>query len=51
MIQLLLCEHRLELLTRAVKAYQPTADEETEHKDLVEYLASRAELGPEDIPF
>ena len=51
MIQLLLCEHWLELLTRAVKAYQPAADEETEHKDLLEYLVVRGELGPEDIPF
>ena len=36
MIQLLLCEHWLELLTRAVKAYQPTADEET--RDVVRHL-------------
>ena len=57
MTKLYLCQHQLELLTRAVEAYQPTADEKIDHQDLVEYLTMRteegasAELDPEDIPF
>ena len=57
MTKLYLCQHQLELLTRAVEAYQPTADEKIDHQDLVEYLTRRteegasAELDPEDIPF
>jgi hypothetical protein len=57
MIKLQLCRHQLGLLIRAVEAYQPTADEDTDHKDLVAYLTERAdestpvELDPEDIPY
>ena len=57
MTKLYLCQHQLELLTRAVEAYQPAADEKIDHRDLVEYLTMRteegasAELDPEDIPF
>ena len=57
MTKLYLCQHQLELLTRAVEVYQPAADEKIDHQDLVEYLTMRteegasAELDPEDIPF
>ena len=58
MANLYLCQHQLELLTRAVEAYKPAPEEKTDHQDLVEYLAMRIEesrtsgdLDPEDIPF
>ena len=58
MITLHLCQHRLELLTRAVKAYKPAADEKVQHKELLDFLTAQTEenrlptdLNPEDIPF
>jgi hypothetical protein len=56
-ITLHLCRHQFGLLTRAVTAYQPAADEKADHQDLVAYLTVRAEenapveLDPEDIPY
>ena len=58
MITLHLCQHRLELLTRAVKAYTPAAAEKVEHKELLDFLTAQTEesrlptdLDPEDISF
>ena len=55
MTKLYFCRHQLALLTRAVKAYQPTSDEKVEHEILVNILEEKSEeaepLRPEDIPY
>ena len=58
MPKLYVCEHQLELITRAVAAYKPAQDEEEDHGFLMDFLRQRAsesaildDLNPEDIPF
>jgi hypothetical protein len=58
MPRMYVCEHQLELMLAAVKAYKPAKDEELDYQLLLEFLEERSsesaiwdEINPADIPF